>query len=55
MEIMILLPIYIALWILATYIQYLMRNESKQDKICIYPVFTMIGISFFCWIGLSLR
>ena len=48
MTAMIMIPIYIALWLIAAHIQYLMRNEKKQDKIWIYPVFTMIGISLFC-------
>lgn len=55
MELIIMLPIYIALWFIAVHIQYLMRNEKKQDKMWIYPVFTMIGISFFCLIGFLLR
>lgn len=45
-SILIHVPIYIALWLLAVHIQFLMRNEKKQDKFWIYPVFTLIGISF---------
>lgn len=45
-NILIHVPIYIALWLLAVHIQFLMRNEKKQDKFWIYPVFTLIGISF---------
>lgn len=45
MQIVVVLPIYIALWILAAHIQYLMRNEDKQNRIYIYFVFVMIGFS----------
>lgn len=55
MEVIVMIPIYIAIWLLAVHIGYLMRNEKKQDRMWIYPVFTMIGISFFCLIGLLLR
>lgn len=50
-----MIPIYISMWLLAAHIQYLMQHEKKQDKMWIYPVFTMIGISFFCLMGLLLR
>lgn len=43
--IVIMLPIYVALWIIAAHIQFLMRNEKRQDKLWIYPVFSMIAFS----------
>ena len=46
MELLVICPIYVSLWILAVHIQYLMRNEKKQDKFLIYPVFMLIGLSF---------
>lgn len=55
MKMMIMFPVYIALWILAAHIQYLMRNEKRQDKLWIYPVFMMIGFSFFGLAGLLLH
>lgn len=30
--IVMMLPIYVALWIIAAHIQFLMRNEKRQDK-----------------------
>lgn len=45
MQIVVMLPIYIALWLLAAHIQHLMRNEDKQDRMYIYFVFVMIGFS----------
>ncbi len=51
----IMIPLYIALWILAAHIQYLMQNKKTQDRFWIYPVFTMIGISFLGLILLLLH
>ncbi|MDO5344416.1 MAG: hypothetical protein Q4E91_01575 [Lachnospiraceae bacterium] len=51
MIITVMMPIYIAMWVLAVHIQYLMRNEKRPDRMWIYPVFTMIGISFLALIG----
>lgn len=55
MEVVVMIPIYIALWLLAVHIQYLMRNEKRPDRMWIYPVFTMIGISFLSLIGFLLH
>jgi len=33
--IVMMLPIYVALWIIAAHIQFLMRNEKRQDKLWI--------------------
>lgn len=55
MEAVVMIPVYLALWLLAVHVHYLMRNEKKQDQMWIYPVFTLIGLSFFTLIGLLLR
>lgn len=48
----IVIPIYIALWLIAVHIQYLMRHEKKQDKIWIYPVFMLITVGIVSLIQL---
>lgn len=53
--IIVMLPIYVALWLIAAHIQYLMRNENKQDKMWIYPVYSMIAISLVFLLGYTLR
>lgn len=55
MQALVIVPIYIAIWILAVHIQYLMRYEPKSEKMWIYPIFTMIGLSFFTLIALLLH
>ena len=45
MLVAVMISIYIAMWLITVHIQFLMRNEKKQDKMWIRPVFGMIGIS----------
>lgn len=50
-----MIPIYVVLWIIAAHIQYLMRNENKQDKFWIYPVYSMIAISFAKAVAMTMQ
>ncbi len=55
MAVIVMFPVYLALWLLAVHVHFLMRHEKKQDQMWIYPVFTLIGLSFFSLIGFLLH